>query len=86
METMNISLPDPLKQFVETQVAAGAYSSVSEYIRRLIRDDQERLQREEIDQKLLAALDSGPSTPLTGEDWEDIRREVRQRAAQRTGQ
>jgi antitoxin ParD1/3/4 len=86
METMNISLPDPLKQFVETQVAGGAYSSASEYIRRLIREDQERRQREEIDLKLLEALDSEPSTPLTPEDWDAIRREVHQRAAQRKKQ
>jgi len=86
METMNISLPEPLKEFVDQQVAAGAYSSASEYIRRLIREDQERRYREEIDQKLLAAIDSGPSTPLTRKDWEDIRREVRQRAARRAGQ
>jgi antitoxin ParD1/3/4 len=86
METMNISLPDPLKQFVDSQVASGAYSSASEYIRRLIREDQERRQREEVDRKLLEALDAGPSTPLTAEDWQDIRREVRRRAAKRAGQ
>jgi antitoxin ParD1/3/4 len=86
METMNISLPDPLKQYVDSQVAAGAYSSASEYIRRLIREDQERRHREEIDQKLLEAMDGGPSTPLTPQDWADIRREVRERAAQRAGQ
>jgi antitoxin ParD1/3/4 len=86
MESMNISLPGPLKEFVDSQVAAGAYSSASEYIRRLIREDQERSQREEIDQKLLEALDEGHSTPMTPQDWEDIRREVRQRAARRAKQ
>lgn len=84
METMNISLPDPLKQFVDNQVATGAYSSASEYIRRLIREDQERRHREEIDLKLLEAMDGNPSTPMTDKDWDDIRREVRQRAAQRS--
>ena len=39
MQTMNISLPDPLKDFVDHQIAEGRYSSVSEYIRELIRDD-----------------------------------------------
>ncbi len=37
MQTMNISLPDPMKQFVEDQVTAGAYSSASEYVRELVR-------------------------------------------------
>jgi Arc/MetJ-type ribon-helix-helix transcriptional regulator len=40
MQTMNISLPDPLKDFVDHRIAEGHYSSVSEYIRELIRDDE----------------------------------------------
>jgi antitoxin ParD1/3/4 len=39
---MNISLPDPLKEFVDHQIADGRYSSVSEYIRDLIRNDEKR--------------------------------------------
>ena len=42
MQTMNISLPDSLKDFVDHQIAEGRYSSVSEYIRDLIRDDEKR--------------------------------------------
>jgi antitoxin ParD1/3/4 len=38
MQTMNISLPDPMKHFVEEQVNTGAYSSVSEYVRELVRE------------------------------------------------
>jgi Bacterial antitoxin of ParD toxin-antitoxin type II system and RHH len=33
MQTMNISLPEPLKEFVDAQIAAGRYSSVSEFLR-----------------------------------------------------
>jgi len=40
MQTMNISLPDPLKNFVDHQIAEGRYSSVSEYIRELRRYPQ----------------------------------------------
>jgi putative addiction module CopG family antidote len=39
---MNISLPDPLKDFVDHQIAEGRYSGVSEYVRELIRDDEKR--------------------------------------------
>ncbi len=42
MQTMNISLPDPLKDFVEAQITSGRYSSVSEYVRELIREDEKR--------------------------------------------
>lgn len=41
---MNISLPEPLKNFVDTQVAQGHYGTSSEYVRELIRKDQERQQ------------------------------------------
>lgn len=40
METMNISLPDSLNVFVESQVAEGNYCSASEYVQELIRIDQ----------------------------------------------
>ena len=40
METMNVALPESMKQFVQERVSAGGYSSVSEYIRELIRADQ----------------------------------------------
>ena len=42
MQTMNISLPGQLKDFVECQVGSGRYSTVSEYVRDLIRDDEKR--------------------------------------------
>ena len=42
MQSMNISLPDPLKQFVDGQIAQGRYSSASEYVRELIRADEKR--------------------------------------------
>ena len=42
MSTMNVSLPDSLKDFVEDQVNARGYSTSSEYVRELIRKDQDR--------------------------------------------
>lgn len=41
MATVNVSLPEPLRDYVEARAAAGAYST-SEYIRHLIREDQAR--------------------------------------------
>jgi len=40
---MNISLPDTLKSFVDEQVNQGSYGTSSEYVRELIRKDQDRL-------------------------------------------
>ena len=42
MATMNVSLPDPMKQWVEAQARSGRYSNASDYVRDLIRRDQER--------------------------------------------
>ncbi len=42
MATMNVSLPDPMKDWVESQTKGGRYSNASDYVRDLIRQDQER--------------------------------------------
>lgn len=85
MQTMNVSLPDAMKAFIDAQVVAGGYSSVSEYIRALVRDEQQRQAKARLEALLLEALDSGEPTAMTQEDWDAIRREgltrLRARAA-----
>ena len=56
MTTMNISLPDALKSFVDDQVGARGYSTSSEYVRELIRKDQDR-------QRLRSLLLEGAASP-----------------------
>ena len=53
MQSMNISLPDPLKQFVDRQIAQGRYSSASEYMRELIRADEKSKAEDQLEAKLL---------------------------------
>jgi antitoxin ParD1/3/4 len=83
METMNISLPDPLKAYIEELVGRGDYSSASEYVRELIREDRKRRERARLEALLLEGLNSGPMTEMTPDDWEGIREEVRRRIAAR---
>src|SRR5688572_30256750 len=85
METMNISLPDPMKEFVEELVAQGDYSSASEYVRALIREDKKRREKARRESMLLEGLASGPMTAMTAEDWQNIRDEVRRRVTARQG-
>lgn len=80
MESMNISLPEPLKQFVDSQIASGRYSSVSEYVRELIRNDEKRKSEEQLEALLLEGL-KGEETELTREDWAEIRKEAQARVA-----
>ncbi|MBK7423553.1 MAG: type II toxin-antitoxin system ParD family antitoxin [Propionivibrio sp.] len=75
MQSMNISLPDPLKQFVDGQISTGRYSSASEYVRELIRNDEKSKAKEQLEAMLLEGL-SGAETELTLADWTSIRKEA----------
>jgi antitoxin ParD1/3/4 len=81
MTTMNISLPEEMKAFIEAQMAREGYASASEYLRSLIRDAQKRRAKQELEARFREALESGPATPMTREDWEAIEREALDRWA-----
>ena len=81
METMNIALPGSMKQFVQDRVSQGGYSSVSEYVRELIRADQKRKAEEQIDALLLEGLDSGGPVAVTAEYWEQKKQRLTERLA-----
>jgi antitoxin ParD1/3/4 len=83
MDTMNIALPKPMKVFVQSQVVQRGYSSASEYIRELIRADQDERVWTALESEILKGLQSGKPTPMTQEDWKTIRQEVRRRHAKR---
>jgi antitoxin ParD1/3/4 len=76
MQTMNISLPDRLKEFVDGQVGSGRYSSVSEFIRDLIREDERRKAEHRLEAMLMDGLRSGGATSMTRRDWAEIRKEA----------
>ena len=59
MATMNVSLPDPMREWVEEQVKAGEYANASDYIRDLIRHDRER--HTMLDAAIREGLESGRS-------------------------
>ena len=79
MQTMNISLPDQLKEFVDAQVGSGRYSSVSEYVRDLIRDDEKRKAQDRLESFLMEGIQSGDAAEMTRQDWTDIRAAARKR-------
>jgi antitoxin ParD1/3/4 len=77
---MNISLPETMKTFIDRQVEQGGYSTSSEYMRDLIRKEQERA-------KLREALLIGASSELLGpmdeKYFDEMRKSIRRRAAGR---
>jgi len=76
MTTMNVSLPDTLKSFVDEQVASRGYGTSSEYVRELIRKDQERLR---LRQLLFDGASSPPTAPADPAYFEALRERVRTR-------
>ena len=75
MTSMNVSLPEELKEYAEAQTKNG-YSTPSEYVRELIRSDQKRHAKEKLDAMLLEGLRSGDSIPLDEKFWDDLKREA----------
>ncbi|HJU21410.1 MAG TPA: type II toxin-antitoxin system ParD family antitoxin [Casimicrobiaceae bacterium] len=73
MTTMNISLPDALKEYVDQQVEQRGYGTSSEYVRELIRRDRER-------QQLRSLILEGAESPIAGEAdsayFDELRRRV----------
>lgn len=76
MTTMNISLPEALKTFVDEQVAGRGYGTSSEYVRDLIRRDQDRQRLRAV---MLDGAASQPGAPADAGYFEALRRRVRHR-------
>ncbi|MGH8550686.1 MAG: ribbon-helix-helix domain-containing protein [Methylococcales bacterium] len=70
---MNISLPDTLKAFVDTQVQDRGYGTASEYVRDLIRNDQIRQGEQRLAELMLESLESGPAMPADADYWDNKR-------------
>jgi antitoxin ParD1/3/4 len=70
MTTMNISLPDSMKLFVDQQVSQRGYGTSSEYLRELIRKDQERTGLKSL---IMAGAMAKPSQEINQEYFDDLR-------------
>ena len=77
MATMNVSLPGPMKEWVEAQTATGRYGNASDYVRDLIRRDQERQDKIAEFQRL---IDEGIASGVSIRSVEDVLNEARRRA------
>lgn len=74
MATMNISLPDPLRDFVEREVARGGYASASEYMRELVRKAKSQT---ELESQLLEALHGEDLGEISPDFADQLRRHAR---------
>lgn len=85
MTTLNISLPESMRAFIDEQIAKGDYSTASEYIRDLIRQDQKQAAQMKLETMLLEGLDSGEPIEVTDEWWENKRIELLERLRKKNG-
>jgi antitoxin ParD1/3/4 len=74
MTTMNISLPAPLKDFVEEQVVERGFGTSSEFVRDLIRNEQDRTRLRSL---IIAGVSSGPGSELDDAYFERLRERAR---------
>jgi antitoxin ParD1/3/4 len=77
MATLEINLPEPLKEFVDAQVQGGEYKSASDFVRHLLQEAQQHVQRRDaasyrLEQMLLQGLDSGSGVVLTEDNWDQF--------------
>ncbi len=78
MTSMNVSLPESLRRYAEQRAAKG-YSSVSEYFRELIRQDQKRADEDRLEALLLEGIESGKPIEVDKKYWETKRRALNER-------
>ena len=80
MATMNISLPDKMKEWVESQVATGQYANASDFVRDLMRDKYEhQMKIDRLNQLLQEGLDSGVSDKSFDEILQESKRRAREK-------
>lgn len=77
MSTMNISLPDSLKAYIDEQVAERGFGTASEYMRDLIREDRERQRLRKL---LLDGAESGPAAVADDAYFAALRARVQRKA------
>ena len=78
MATMNISLPDPMRDWVEAQIKTGHYANNSDYLRDLIRKDQRNSEKlKALQEAITQGFDSGKAGKL---DLQAIKQKARQQA------
>ena len=84
MENIIISLPDSLRVYLEEQLRLGSYKNASEYFNLLVQQDKQRQTKQPLETKLIQGIESGPTEPMTAQDWDEIRQAVRERSVERS--
>ncbi len=76
MASLNVAMPDELREFVEQRTKTGGFSTPTEYVRHLIRSDLERERQRRLEAALLERIDDQEYSDVTPKDLEDLRARV----------
>lgn len=79
MATMNVSLPDTMKEWVEQQVASGRYANASDMVRDLVRHDRD--EHERVIEEVRALIQQGLNSGVSDVTLEDLRKSARAKSA-----
>lgn len=71
--TMSFALPEAMRDYIDTRVREGSYGNTSEYLRELIRRDQDQQAAKRLRELIADGLASGEGRPLTDEVIADLR-------------
>ena len=82
MTTLTVTLPEALTLYLQEQIASGYYTNANDYIQSLIQQDRSRKQH--LEPLILEGIASGAPTPMTNDDWNEIRQSVRNNYNDRT--
>lgn len=77
MATLQITLDERTQSAAEAQAVAAGFGNVGDYVAALLQTDQRRREKAQLDEKLTAAIESGPADEMTAADWDHIRAAVR---------
>jgi len=86
MTSLNLSLPEPMRAFVEAQALKCGYDTVAEYLQALILEAQKHEESERLEAMLLEDLNSGRAEGSHEEYWERFRARLRERHGRANGQ
>ena len=79
MSTLNVSLPDSMRAYIDRVVSEGGYSTASEYIREFVRGDQKRAVETRLEGLLLEGLESGEPVEISEAWWRKKKAQLTER-------
>lgn len=68
MASLNVSMPDELKDFIERRTKESHFATPTEYVRALVREDQKRADRERLEKLLLEGVQGGKGIELKSKE------------------